>query len=208
MFDGKLYYWYEGGVPPRIGLATSVGGRVWHKLSAPVLDGGPRGSWDERGVADPYVIRIGNWWYMYYLGMDRARRQMLGVARSSDGIVWTKLRDGPVLQPGPPGAFDERGVGEPAVWTSHGWYWMLFTGRDKDEQRVIALARSDDGVHWVKMTPVFKGGDAWNSKVVCDPTIIDDGNQVRVWYGGGNVPRPDEHINGQIGMFTLTVSPQ
>ena len=30
----------------------------------------------------PYVIRAGRSYYMFYLGMDRARRQRLGVAES------------------------------------------------------------------------------------------------------------------------------
>ena len=38
-----------------------------------MLDTGPRGSWDERGVGDPYVIQVEGWYYMYYLGQDRAR---------------------------------------------------------------------------------------------------------------------------------------
>ncbi len=50
------------------------------------------GSWDERGVADPYVIRAGGAYYMFYLGQDRARRQRLGVAMSDDGVTWYKLR--------------------------------------------------------------------------------------------------------------------
>ncbi len=57
-----------------------------------MLPVGPYGSWDERGVADPYVIRAGRGYYMFYLGMDRARRQRLGVAESRDGVSWYKLR--------------------------------------------------------------------------------------------------------------------
>jgi hypothetical protein len=33
---------------------------------------------------------------------------------------------------------------------------------------------------------------------------MERGGQARVWYGGGDVPRPDERIDGQIGLFTLT----
>ena len=28
-------------------------------------------------------------------------------------------------------------------------------------------------------------------------------DEVRVWYGGGDVARPDERIDGEIGTFTL-----
>jgi len=197
-------YWYQAGRPPRIGLAKSTDTRQWTKLPRPVLPLGPRGSWDERGVADPYVIRAGQTFYMYYLGQDRARRQRLGVARSADGVNWQKLRANPVLEPGEPGAFDENGLGEPAVWASHGAYWMLYTGRDRSEHRRIGLARSANGVGWVRVPEmVFSGTEGWNSKVVCDPAVEVDGGVLRVWFGGGDVASPDENLHGQIGFALL-----
>ena len=39
--------------------------------------------------------------------------------------------------------------------------------------------------------------------VVCDPTVLVEGNVVRVWLGGGNAARPDENLNGQIGLAIL-----
>jgi len=204
VFHGPILYWYQAGRPPRIGLAEPSAWLKWSKHAQPVLDTGPRGSFDERGAADPDVVSFGDLLYMYYLGQDRAHRQMIGVARSRDGVVWTKLRGNPVLGLGEPGQFDERGVGEPAVWTAFGWYWMLYTGRDHNEWRRIGLARSRDGVHWEKLGVIFAGTDAWNRQVVCDPSVIEENGVVRVWYGGGDVPRPDERIDGQIGLFTLT----
>jgi predicted GH43/DUF377 family glycosyl hydrolase len=203
----RYFYWYQAGRRPRIGLATSIGGQQWSKRSEPVLDLGPSGSWDERGVADPYVIRRGDL-YMYYLGEDRARRQRLGVARSLDGITWTKYRDSPILELGGPGAFDELGLGEPAVWLQHGWYWMLYTGRDRKEYRRLGLARSLDGVNWSRVTdqPVLSGTHDWDSKVVCDPTVIVEGDLVHVWFGAGNKAEPAENLNGRIGYATLKIT--
>ena len=200
--DGKLMYWYQAGRPPRVGLALSEDGRAWRKQPQPVLALGPRGSWDERGVGDPYVIRAGGMYYMFYLGQDRARRQRLGVARSADGIGWEKLRSNPILELGEAQSFDENGLGEPAVWSAHGYYWMLYTGRDRGERRRLGLARSRDGVQWARVStaPVFTGGEAWNSQVVCDPSVMVEGDTVRLWFGGGDRARPDENLNGQIGV--------
>jgi predicted GH43/DUF377 family glycosyl hydrolase len=205
---GRYLYWYQAGRNPRIGLAISVDAKRWSKHPNPVLRTGPRGSWDERGVADPYVIRQGEFYYMYYLGEDRARRQRLGVARSVDGITWTKYRDGPILELGAPGAFDELGLGEPAVWSQHGWYWMLYTGRDRREFRRLGLARSRDGVNWTRVTeePVLSGTHDWDSKVVCDPSVLVEGDIVRVWFGGGNRAEPAENLNGKIGYATLKIT--
>jgi len=204
---GQIWYWYVAGPRgfPRIGLwRRSASPR---KEPRPVVEAGPYQSWDERGVADPYVVRIGGWFYMYYLGQDRARRQRLGVARSEDGLRWEKLRSNPILELGASGAFDENGLGEPAVWEYRGFYWMLYTGRDIGENRRLGLARSADGVHWKKLPAVFSGSEAWDSKVLCDPSVIVEGSEIRVWFGGGDVARPDENIHGRIGMAILRPVP-
>jgi len=202
--ENEILYYYQAGNPVRIGMARSRNGHQWQKQSSPVLETGPRGSWDERGVGDPYVIRAGPNYYMFYLGMDRSERQSLGVAMSADGVAWYKLRSNPILSPGDYGAFDENGLGEPAVWISHGYYWMLFTGRDRSENRRLGLARSRDGIRWEKLPAIISGDQPWNTKVLCDPTVIMEGDHVRVWFGGGDVPRPDQNIDGQIGLATLT----
>ncbi len=211
---GELLYWYQAGSPPRIGLARSRdGGRAWAKHGGPVLDTGPRGSWDERGVADPYVIETAGdkaALYMFYLGQNRARQQRLGLARSSDGgVTWTKLRSNPILEIGEEGTFDENGLGEPAVWQANGRWWMLYTGRDRHENRRLGLAFSGDGAKWQRYSEsaVFAGDQAWNSRVVCDPTVLVDpqrGGVVRIWFGGGDVPHPAENIHGRIGYAELT----
>jgi predicted GH43/DUF377 family glycosyl hydrolase len=206
LFDrGEFYYWYVAGSRemPKIGLAQSSDGQRWRKSPSPVLETGPRGSWDERGVADPHILRVGESLYMYYLGQDRARRQRLGVARSTDGAHWQKLRANPVLELGADGAFDENGLGEPAVWQSHGGYWMLYTGRDRNEYRRLGLARSADGVTWEKLPGSFAGSERWNEKVICDPSVLIEGDSIRVWFGGGDAAAPDENLHGQIGIAKL-----
>jgi predicted GH43/DUF377 family glycosyl hydrolase len=202
--SGILYYYQAGeGDRVEIGLARSRNGHQWQRNGPPVLAVGPFGSWDERGVADPYVIRAGQNYYMFYLGQDRARRQRIGVAMSRDGVAWDKLRSNPILELGGYGAFDANGLGEPAVWTARGYYWMLYTGRDRGEVRRMGLARSLDGVRWEKLSTVIAGDQAWDSKVICDPTVIASGDRVTVWFGGGDVPSPDHSLHGQIGLGQL-----
>jgi predicted GH43/DUF377 family glycosyl hydrolase len=205
--DREFLYWYQAGPrgEQRIGLARSPDGVNWRKEPAPVLERGPYRSWDERDVADPYVIQINGLLYMYYLGQDRAGRQQIGLARSNDGIHWEKLRSNPVLELAPPGSgsFAERGLGEPAVLEWNGRYWMLFTGRDAHEYRRIGAAWSSDGVHWHQQPQPFAGNAAWDGKVLCDPSVLIDHGVVRVWFGGGDIASPDERLHGQIGTGTL-----
>jgi len=186
-YGDNIWYWYEAG--PRERLRIELRGKA-------VLQPGPWASWDERDVADPDVIRIEPYFYLYYLGQDRGARQKIGVARSRDGVEWEKLRGNPVLE-------SEENVGEPAVWQSHGFYWMLYTVRLAGEVRHLRLARSTDGVHWTKLPAEFSGAGAWDSKVMCDPSVLVDGDRVLLWFGGGDVARPDENIHGQIGFGVL-----
>lgn len=205
--SGILYYYQAGeGDRVEIGLARSRNGHQWQRNGAPVLTVGPWESWDERGVGDPYVIRAGGNYYMFYLGQDRARRQRIGVAMSRDGERWYKLRSNPILELGDYGAFDANGLGEPAVWAARGYYWMLYTGRDRNEIRRLGLARSRDGVRWDKLPLTIAGGEAWDSKVICDPTVIANGDRVTVWFGGGDVASPDHSLHGQIGVGMLTAA--
>jgi hypothetical protein len=179
-YGGQFWYWYETGARDRlrISLARSADARAWQPEPAPVVDAGPAGSWDERAVADPYVIRIEPYFYLYYLGQDRAARQRIGVARSGDGVHWEKLRSNPG------GEMDEEEAGIA-------------------ENRYLRLARSTDGVRWTKLAVQYKGTQAWNSKAICDPTVVVEGGRILVWFGGGDVASPDENLHGQIGFATL-----
>ena len=199
----QLWYWYQAGDrdSARIGLARSADGKIWRKEPRSVLDPGPYMSWDERAVADPFVLQKDGWFCLYYLGQNRAGQQQLGLARSRDGITWVKLRSNPVATIPLPGSgtATENGLGEPAVWEQGGAYWMLYTGRDAHETRTLAMMRSGDGVHWIAAGQPLKGQQPWNAKVLCDPAVL--GN--RFWFGGGDIASPDENLHGQIGTGEL-----
>jgi predicted GH43/DUF377 family glycosyl hydrolase len=202
--DGEFLYWYQYGPPARLGLARSPDGRSWRRATEPVLEPGPPGAWDETGVADPFVMRCGDIFYMYYLGQNRRAVQRLGLARSTDGIHWQKHFANPVIELGPPGSWDERGLGEPAVFHAGAELFMIYTGRDNAENRRLGAARSSDGVAWRRAALPPIGGDRpWNSRVVCDPSVWAGAGRLWLWFGAGDVPSPDENLHGQIGLATM-----
>lgn len=211
LFNNSVYYYYQSLRSAKIGLAISKDGLKFDsRTDTPVLTVGKKGEWDCNSVADPYVIEINNILYMYYLGQDEHDVQRLGIAKSFDGINWHKYAQNPILDIGKNGTFDEKGLGEPSVIYQAPYFYMLYTGRDIQEQRNIGLAISLDGINWKKVdcSNWFTGlKKDWNSKVLCDTTLLEDeDSNVFVWYGGGDIPKPDENLNGQIGMFTLLLN--
>lgn len=213
LFQDKIYYFYQGisqgTTDSKIGLAVSENGKEFEeRTKEAVLTAGESGAWDSAGVADPYVIEINGTLYLYYLGQDRLGVQRLGVAKSTNGKEWIKYANNPIMDVGVKGAFDERGLGEPSVIYRAPYFYMLYTGRDIKEQRNLGIAVSLDGVNWKKLSymgMIEQEENTWNSKVICDSTLIEtEDGEVMVWYGGGNIASPDENLNGRIGMFIIS----
>jgi predicted GH43/DUF377 family glycosyl hydrolase len=204
VFGNRILYAYQSGPKgqTQISMAESTDGRSFTPQGV-ILTLGPRMSWDEVSLGDPYLITANNRLYLFYLGEDRARRQRLGIATSTDGKTWAKLR-GPVLELGAAGDFDENGLGEPAVFAADGQWVMLYTGRDRKERRAMGYAVSTDGRHWRKRKePILRGDQPWMAAVVCDATVLVEEGKARIWFGGGDLPKPDERLNGQIGYAEL-----
>ena len=208
--ESGFLHWYQAGERNRtqIGLARSADGISWTKTPEPVLETGPPGAWDESALGDPYVFACGSEYYLYYLGQNRFGIQRLGVARSADGVIWQKSHLNPLLEPGGNSEFDERGLGEPAVFRTAEAYWMIYVGRDASERRALGWARSPDGVTWEKIPAlgILEGTHPWDAAVICDPSVWFDG-ALKVWFGGGDRASPDENLNGQIGLAVMESRP-
>jgi hypothetical protein len=59
----------------------------------------------------------------------------------------------------------------------------------------------------VRVGKPIRGTEAWDSQVICDPTVVVDGDVTLLWFGGGDKPRPDEHLDGQIGFGVIETQP-
>ena len=119
IFNGANFkMWYDGydGANKRIGYATSADGINWVKADDvnPVLDLGVADSWDDESVGHPYVLFDETIYKMWYYGYD-GKNDCIGYATSDDGIAWTK-HDGPVLDIGSAGNWDDEYVWAPKVY--------------------------------------------------------------------------------------------
>jgi len=105
---------------------------------------------------------------------------------------WTKHLENPVLDVGPPGAWDDAVVDEAKVIFDGQQYQMWYLGRKAfgDPERklpmMVGYATSPDSIHWTKHSdnPVLRIGpiEAYDSLGIHAPFVLFDGESFRVWY--------------------------
>lgn len=155
--------------------------------------------WYQSGVSQPTVLREGGTYRMWFTGWNDAEggKSRIGYATSTDGIDWVVHPD-PVLDTGPPGAFDEGDLGGPSVLRDGGLYHMWYAGfSDRDR---IGHATSLDGINWTKdPSPVLDVGPqgAWDNRLVSAPSVLKDGNVFMMWYEGRS-----QDLTDRIGLAT------
>jgi predicted GH43/DUF377 family glycosyl hydrolase len=164
ILDGSVYkMWYTGEITTtfRIGYATSTNGTAWVKQgTAAVLDVGPTGSWDAKGVSEPVVIKTGGTYKMWYHGGRLTATEGIGYATSPDGIVWTKSSSNPVITRGSTGSWDETAVYSPDVLFNGSIYQMWYSGSNAQGLSQVGFATSSDGVQWFRQGMVLPQGSA------------------------------------------------
>jgi len=105
---------------------------------------------------------------------------------------WTKHPENPVLDVGPPGAWDDAVVDEAKVVFDGETYHLWYTGRQKSVEpgakppMRVGYATSSDGIHWKKcpQNPVLNIGPigSYDSLGIHPPFVLFDGQTFRMWY--------------------------
>ncbi len=112
--DSLYYMWYSGASKTghtAFGLATSADGVHWTKYPGNPVFQQDTSAWEAGEIGGPAVVRVGNTFYMYYLGASDAVccHGSAGMAYSSDGIHWTRSASNPVLTPS--SGWDDQAIG-------------------------------------------------------------------------------------------------
>lgn len=159
-----IYWMYYSGQPsadgiPETGLATSVDGVNFTRTTggiggtSKILAVGGLGAWDEVlaqpcGILSPDESPDGQFW-LYYIGMDSGVTRAIGLARSSDGVTFTKYVGNPIVSPTQ--AWEGNEVNGWAVWydPNDGNYKAFYRGHLGVNCR-IGFAESSDGISWTK----------------------------------------------------------
>jgi len=163
-----------------VSASTTLAQTLWNKLPAnPVLSAGPPGSWDQTTAAVNTVRSHEGVYKMWYEGNNG-----FGYATSSDGITWVKSPANPVMQPGPPGSWDEHSIAHASVVIVGGTYHLFYSAEDASNDNRIGHAASPDGIVWTKdpANPVIDIGvfGSW----AIHPFVMYYDNLFRMYYNG------------------------
>jgi sucrose-6-phosphate hydrolase SacC (GH32 family) len=128
---------------------------------------------------------------MWFGGQGKDGHDRIQLAESHDGLTWQS--HGVVLED--PSA---NHVNDPSVVKRGDTYFMYYTRAATDIRDEIALAISDDGIHWTKRGVVLlpSPSGSWDSLLVGRPSVLFDGDRFRMWYDGRKdlplgAPAPD-----------------
>jgi predicted GH43/DUF377 family glycosyl hydrolase len=205
----------------RLGLATSDdSGLTWQVEEEDLLPSGPRGSFDAGAIPSAAVVRLDDDNYlMWYTAAEKYIRfgavnqgiLHIGVARSSDGISWTKMKT-PALRAREAATEPYEAVlARPSVLQLDGVFHMWFgvydmapgskpnadqadrspapggTNRAGAGVYRIEYARSIDGINWLRFAdqPVLSltpGGFDSTSQTYA--SVVDMGSQLWMFYTG------------------------
>ncbi len=193
--DGYEYkMWFSGhdGSRWRIGFATGAYGSKFKKEpSNPVLNLGPLGSWDDYGIGAPSILYQNGTYKMWYVGTEGGpNTDKIGYATSSDGLVWSKYYQNPVLKPSPPETWDDTLVGYPSVIFNGAEYLMYYNAITfvGDPNGKIGIANSSDGINWIKypLNPIIDLGPpgSWDDSSIHDCSVVYHDGLYRMWFTG------------------------
>jgi len=158
----------------------------WQRDQAnPVLPPNPDSAYDCTRCMNPFVVRVGDEYRLYYSGGDAQGRQRICLATAAASRPTSFTRHGVVLNLGKEDAFDSLWCVLPCVYRFGDRWRLHYTGRHAGDGGLqsftgIGLATSDDGVHFEKhaVTPVITGDQTrefpGNQGVAGGGTIIED----------------------------------
>lgn len=169
----------------RLGLATSPDGIRWTRHAAnPLLSRGSALEWDAKWIESPCVFRDDSLFYLWYNGISIDWKVHVGLATSTDGLVWKKWPHNPVFSPTETTGWESAAIYAPQVQKVGEQFVMFYTGLTFNETGYdfahtrVGMAFSPDGIHWTRHgTPVLSGTEnAWDATgpFTLDWLVVED----------------------------------
>ncbi len=143
----------------------------------PVLFNDPDKLWEESHLWPPFVLKVGEEFYMLYVGLDRDCCQCICLATSKDLFNWKKCENNPVLdarefswiRKHPNGRV--RHCRDPHILPYNGGHLLYYTTLCTDGYSAVGLAVSEDLKSWEDLGSCMKrDAGSWllESTLVCE----------------------------------------
>jgi len=160
--------------------------------SAPILDPGPRGAFDDSGVTAACLVQHDGKCFLYYTGWSLGKTVpfylYVGCAVSEDGGErFERVSAGPILERN---EIDPFLTASPWVLVDEGrwrmWYvsgegWELVGGQPRHSYHV-RYAESDDGISWTREGVVCIDFSGPNEHAISRPCVVRDDDVYRMWF--------------------------
>lgn len=156
--EDELWLYYvgptDGGV---MGLAISQDGRTWTHQGTVTLEAAIPNLWNQAGINDMTILYdpvtgLFEGWYSSATDANDLTTTGIGYATSSDGLNWTRVSEGPVIDQGPLGSWNEERIGGQDAIKIGDTYYLYYTATTLLPKfyRQIGCEASLDGVNWVQ----------------------------------------------------------
>lgn len=198
-FNGEYHLFYqhhpyspEWG-PMYWGHVKSKDLAFWEELPIALA---PSEEYDRDGCFSGSAIEKDGKLYLMYTGNvwtgdnhDTELKQVQCLAVSSDGVVFEKLPENPVIPNAPDEDIHPYHFRDPKVWKHGEYYYCVIGSRTKEHQGQVLLYRSSDLINWEFVNVVAKGEDGFSFMWECPDLFHLDGYDVLVKSPQGVKPK-------------------
>jgi beta-1,2-mannobiose phosphorylase / 1,2-beta-oligomannan phosphorylase len=134
-------------------VTTNFSRNDWKEVpNMPILK--PELDWEKKCIEAASCIQKGKYLYMFYAGAYNNEPQQIGLARSKDGIHWTRVSKEPFLKNGEKGSWNESESGHPHVFKAQdGRHYLFFQGNN-DKGKTWYLSKV--AIEWRRKRWVLK----------------------------------------------------
>lgn len=117
---------------------------------------------------DPVVVRLGDFYFLYYSFFDANDKLKIGVARSTDLDNWTKVGELGLV-----GEVEHNGIGAPGAIVLDNKVHLFYQSYGNGKLDAICHALSVDGLHFERTTenPIFRPDGGWNCGRAIDADV-------------------------------------
>ena len=163
-----------------IGYAYSSDGITWTKVQC--IGVSPDAA---HGAEDPYIVKLGDTYYMYFELRDGTVTHQIARAYSTDCVNWTYEQV--VLSVDALSAWENADVASPNNWIEDSTWYMIYEGRRlPGGLGTIGMAESVDGLTWTDRTQIIAAGPAgkFDDEQTVPHDIIKLGSTYYLFYAG------------------------